>query len=272
MKKEQKLRDLSLHLISILVWFEMLWVTVLFIGSVFNWSGLTNQLEAVFFGSGFCGILALAALVALNIAANLNIISKTQAARVADASAMETGSASFIKTAGIAGLMIGIVILSLWIAEWRLYKTKQAEAENQIESIAEMKLIQDIVRLIHDNGKAAELEKMREAASENINAGARLSIIFPEQVQDAAIYREFTAWCCGTENENKTIADADLPKFVPKAAEKKQFDQLAAGKIVKFTVPDGGSLRTFRLMRTDAGKIILLLDTSRRLEYKRGSF
>jgi len=84
MKSEQKLRDLTLRLIQILVWFEILWAVVFLAGVVFQWSGLTDQLAAAFFGSGFCGILVLMALALLNVTANLNIISKVHVRKVAE--------------------------------------------------------------------------------------------------------------------------------------------------------------------------------------------
>ena len=84
MKAEQKTRDFTLRLIQILVWFMILWAIVFFVGLVFQWSGLTDQLAAAFFGSGFCIVLVLAALAVLNITANLNIISKMQVRKAAE--------------------------------------------------------------------------------------------------------------------------------------------------------------------------------------------
>lgn len=71
MKSEQKLRDFTLRLIQIIVWFEILWAVVFLAGMVFQWSGLTDQLAVAFFGSGFCAVLVLAALTLLNVTANL---------------------------------------------------------------------------------------------------------------------------------------------------------------------------------------------------------
>ena len=272
MKTETKMRDFSLRLISILVWFEILWATVFLIGMVFQWSGLTDQLAAAFFGSGFCAVLLLAALALLNVTANLNIISKAQIAKATGAPVADTPPRSLVRTIAVAGMLIGIVVLSLWFAEWRLYKSKEVETTTKIESIAETKLAQEAVRLIRDNAKITELAKARDALSANIQSGARLSIIYPEKVNDVMIYHEFTAWWYGSKDSDKTIADAGLPKFVPSAEERKKFERLAAGEITEFTVPRGGNLRAFRMVQTPDGKMILLIDTSRRSEYSRGSF
>ena len=83
---------------------------------------------------------------------------------------------------------------------------------------------------------------------------------------------EFTAWWYGSKDSDKTISDTGLPKFVPNAEERKKFERLAAGEITEFTVPSGGNLRAFRMVKSPDGKMILLIDTSRRSEYSRGSF
>lgn len=136
MKTEMKIRDFSLRLISILVWFMILWATVFLVGMIFQWSGLTDQLAIAFFGSGFCAVLVLTALALLNV----------------------------------------------------------------------------------------------------------------------------------------STLDAGLPKFVPNAKERKTFERLIAGEITEFTVPSGGNLRAFRMVQAPEGKMILLVDTSRRSDYSRGSF
>ena len=52
----------------------------------------------------------------------------------------ETKTGSLFRTIAVAGVLIGIVVLSLWFAEWRLYKSKEADMLVKIESIAETKL------------------------------------------------------------------------------------------------------------------------------------
>lgn len=272
MKTETKIRDFSLRLISILVWFMILWATVFLIGMVFQWSGLTDQLAMAFFGSGFCAVLVLAAIALLNVTSNLNIISKAQAAKATGEPVLETKSGAFIKTVVIAGVLIGIVVVSLWFAEWRLYKSKEMETIGKIESIAETKLAQEAIRLIRDNAKITELAKARDALSANIQSGARLSIIYSEKINDVDMYHELTAWWYGSKDSDKTISDAGIPKFVPTSEERKKFDRLIAGEITEFTVPGGGNLRAFRMVETAEGKMILLIDTARRSDYSRGSF
>jgi hypothetical protein len=272
MKKEQKMRDFSLRLIGILVWFEILWVIVLMVGMVFQWSGLTDQLAEIFFGSGLCGVLLLAVLTFMNVAANLNIISKSQVSKATGQPIEETKPGSFIKTISVAAILIGIVVLSLWFAEWQLYKNKENEAVAKIESIAETPLTGEAIRLINYDSTISELAKVREALSANIQSGERLSIIFPQKIKDVDIYYELTSWYYGSKDTSIKISEASLSKFVPTAKERKKFEQMIAGNITGFTVPAGDNLRAFRLVKTDNGKIILLIDTSRRSEYSRGSF
>jgi hypothetical protein len=271
MKTEQKIRDLTLRLIQIIVWFEILWAVVFLVGVVFQWSGLTQQISMAFFGSGFCGLLVLAALTLLNVTANLNLISISQLRRTAEAEVIETKRGSFVSILAVAGGLIAVVVLSLWFAEWRLYKNKASEAETKIESIAESPLIREAVALIEADAQAIELEKVREALSASIQSGARLSIVFPLQVKGIKIYYELTAWWFGKKLKSPKLSDASLPKFVPNETERPKWDKMVDGKIKLFTVPYGTELRTFRRVQGQKSEVILLLDMNRQSQYARDS-
>lgn len=272
MKSEQKLRDFTLRLIQIIVWFEILWAVVFLAGLVFQWSGLTDQLAAAFFGSGFCAVLVLVALALLNVTANLNIISKTQVRKVAESEEVKSNPGSFIKTLCAAGVLIGLVVGSLWFAEWRLYQAKVSETATKIESLIETDLLNDAVALIKKDGKATDLATMREALAASIQTGARLSFIIPRKVKDVNVYYEFTAWWYGREDKDKKISEASLVKFVPRQTERRKWENMVAGEIDSFTVPSGNELRAFRRVVSDGQEIILLIDTGRRSDYSRSSF
>jgi hypothetical protein len=272
MKSEKKMRDFSLRLITILVWFSILWAIVFLVGMVFQWSGITGQLATAFFGSGFCAVMVLAALTLLNVTANLNIISKAQASQATGEPIAESKPGTFIKTLSVAIVLIGIVVLSLWFAEWRIYKAKEAEAITKIESIAESQLVKEAIDLVKADAKITDLAKVREALSANIQSGERLSFVFPLKVKDVNIYYELTAWWYGSKDSNKNISEAELLRFLPDSKEKKKYEQMLNGKIKTFAVPHGTYLRAFRIVETDSGRIILLIDTSRRSRYSSGSF
>jgi hypothetical protein len=272
MKSEQKLRDFTLRLIQILVWFEILWAVVFLAGMVFQWSGLTDQLSAAFFGSGFCGILVLAALALLNVTANLNIISKAQVRKVAEDEEVASRPGSFIKTIGAAGILIGLIVGSLWFAEWRLHQAKVSEVETKMESITDTALLNDALNLIKDDGLASDLRQVREALASSIQTGARMSFIIPRDVKNVTVYYEFTAWWWGSDDEKKKISEASLSKFVPRKSERKKWDKITSGVIDSFTVPSGSHLRSFRKVGKDGQEIVLLIDTGRRSDYKRSSF
>lgn len=272
MKSEQKLRDFTLRLILILVWFEILWAVVFLAGMVFQWSGLTDQLSAAFFGSGFCAVLVLAALALLNVTANLNIISKAQVRKVAESEVVESKPGSFIKTLCAAGLLIALVVGSLWLAEWRLHQAKVSETETKIESLIGTDLLAEAVALIKKDGPASELADMRKALATSIQTGARLSFIIPRKVKDVTVYYEFTAWWHGNRDKEKKISEASLNKFVPRKSERRKWEQLVAGEVEDFTVPSGNALRAFRRVISNDQEIVLLIDTGRRSDYKRSSF
>lgn len=271
MYSEQKIRDLTLKLIQILVWFEILWAIVFVIGMVFQWSGLTEQLSAAFFGSGFCAIIVLAALALLNLAANLNIISKAQMKKVA-VEEMEPSPSAFLRPLLAAGVLISIVVGSLWFAEWKLYQTKVSQIEAKLESLTGTDLLNEAMELIRRDGPASELARIRDALATSIQTGASLSFIIPHKVKDITVYYEFTAWQYGEEEKGKKISQVSLIKFVPLPGERRKWQQLIQGEIDGFTVPVRDNLRTFRRVRFHGQELILLIDTARRLEYKGRSF
>jgi len=273
MKTEQNIRDFSLRLIYILVWFEILWAIVFLIGIVFQWSGLTDQLAVAFFGSGFSAIIVLVALVLLNVAANLNIISKAQVAKIGETEVVKTKRRSFIKVISIAAGLVIIIVISLWLAEWNLYRTKKNEALAKIESITDSKLMEEAMFLIANDGEINELSRIRDALSTMIQSGARLSLIFPIKTRGTDVYYELTAWWhTGIDDDGIKISEAGLTRFVPYPKERKSYEKLINGDIDNFSETHGGKLRVFKMTESESGKIILLIDTSRRLDYARDSF
>lgn len=272
MKIEQKIRDFTLRLIQIIVWFEILWAAVFLAGMVFQWSGLTDQLSMAFFGSGFCAVLVLVSLALLNVTANLNIISKAQVRKFAEDEAVESKPGSFFKTLAIAAGLIAVVVVSLWFAEWRLYRVKASAAESKVESIADSPLVTEAIDLTSADGDIKDLEKIREALSASIQSGARLSLLLPRKIKDVVLYYEVTAWWQGKKGEVTKISEANLTKFVPNSRERENWDKLTRGEVQAFTVPTGNELRAFRRTKSSKGELILLLDTGRRSDYSRDSF
>ena len=272
MKSEQKLRDITLRLIQILVWFLILWAVVFLAGLVFQWSGLTDQLAAAFFGSGFCAVMVLVALALLNMTTNLNIISKAQ---VRMATGEDPGSASpsaFIKNIAAAGALIAVIVLSLWLAEWRLHQGRVAETEAQLASVIGTSLLDSAIDVIRNDGTVAELAAVRDALSASIQSGARMSFIIPRVVQDVPIYYEFTAWWHTTRDSEVKLSEARINRFIPRNQERRRWERLIDGSVEYFTVPVGSNLRSFRRISNDDVELIILIDTSRRSEYSRSSF
>ncbi len=263
MKTEQKIRDLSMVLINILVWFEILWAAVFVTGMVFHWGDMTNRFAMAFFACGVCAGMVLLALNILNFAANFNIISKAQAARATNEPIEELKSASLVRTVSIAMALISLVVLVVGVAEWRLYKTKEREAVAKIEAIADSKLAAEAVSLISKDSSIKNLSEVREAMSASIQEGSRLSIIFPKKIKGVELYYEFTAWY-GEKDSDKKISEVDLSRFIPTDRERDKFGQLMKGDRQGFTVRKDRDLRTYRRVKTDQGMIVLLLDTSRR--------
>jgi hypothetical protein len=274
MKNEFRLREITLGIISILVWFEILWAVVFLVGLVFQWSGLTNQLMYAFFGSGFCGLVLLAALAILNFSANLSIISKAQM-RHLDGADTPGKSNSFLKPLVIAGGLICLVVASLWIAEWKLLQTKLSKARSKIEMISNSQEVANIIKTIYDNGTKKALFSELSNLSNQTTDNEQFSVIFPKKVNGKTIYYEIGSWRYSVYKETDTtkISDESFTIFKADEKEKPWFDKQTKGKDVFFAYPKGGdNLRAFLRVETPKGFIILLLDTSRRSSYQRDSF
>ncbi len=272
MKSEQKLRDITLRLIQILVWFLILWAVVFLAGLVFQWSGLTDQLAAAFFGSGFCAVMVLVALALLNMSANLNIISKAQVRAATGEDGASPNHATFVKNIAVAASLIAVIVLSLWLAEWRLHRGKVSETETQLASVIGTSLLDNAIDVIRNDGTVAELAEVREAIASSIQTGARLSFIIVRSAKDVPVYHEFTAWWFSPTDKERKISEARINRFVPRAQERRRWERLIAGQIEHFTAPAGSNLRSFRRIRSEDVELIILVDTSRRSDYARSSF
>lgn len=272
MKSEQKLRDITLRLIQVLVWFLILWAVVFLAGLVFQWSGLTDQLAAAFFGSGFCAVMVLAALALLNMTANLNIISKAQVRAATGEDSVSAPESTFIKNIAAAAALIVAIVLSLWLAEWRLHRAKVSETETQIASVIGTSLLDNALDVIRNDGTVAELAAVRDALSASIQSGARLSFIITRPVKDVPIYYEFTAWWFTEKDSDTRLSEARINRFIPRDPERRRWERLTDGQIDHFTVPVRSNLRSFRRIISEEVELIILVDTSRRSDYSRSSF
>jgi len=148
MLKEQKIRDLTLKIIQVIVWFEILWAVVFITSMVFQWSGITDQLASAFFSSGFCAIIILVALTLLNVTANLNIISKAQVNKYAVEEEAPEDKQATLKILAVSGALIVAIVGSLWLAEFHTYRVKVADTAAKVESVVDTKLIDDAIAFI----------------------------------------------------------------------------------------------------------------------------
>jgi hypothetical protein len=274
MKNELRLREITLSIISILVWFEILWAVVFLVGLVFQWSGLTDQLMYAFFGSGFCGLVLLAALAILNVAANLNIISKAQSKHLESSNSPEK-SHSHTRSLIIAGGLIVVVVLSLWAAEWKLFQTKVSKARSKIEMISNSQTVANIITAISDNGTKKTLYSELSKLSSETTDNEQFSIIYPVTVNGSTVYYEIGSWRHSVyiENDTTKISDSNLKIFKASDKEKAWLNKQANGEDIFFAYTKGGDdLRAFLRVDSPKGHIILLMDTSRRSSYQRGSF
>jgi hypothetical protein len=272
MNTELRMRELTVRAMIVLVWFEVLWAAVFFVGIVLQWSGLTKQLSIAFFGSGFCAALLLAALALLNVAVNLNIISKVQSRQIRESVEVTERKSTIGKMPMIAGGLIIVVIASIGFAEWKLYRSKMVEVESKLESIADSKLLGTAVDVVKSDGKVKELVEVRDGLSTAILSSGSLSLLYPRMVGTITVYYELAPWWSGGKDENVNLSESTITKFVPSSEEREDFEKLRNGKISKFVSASGDTVRAFRRVNVNGAHLILLIDTSRRSDYSRSGF
>lgn len=260
MKTESQIRALTTRLIQLLVLFEVLWAVVFLFGLTFKWSGLTDQLTSAFFGAGFCSLVLIAALVALNVVTNFNIVSK--ALEQTGGSRVDEPRVKYWPLLTGAGLLIVLVVGALALAEARLYRTKKIEVEGKIESVADSPLITNALKAISSDAKVVELRHVREGIAAAIQSGNRVSLLIPRESNGVRSFYEFSGWWWGGKDD-EPISAMSLPRFVPTPNEEKEFAELVAGKLTKFSLKSGSEVRSFRRIKKPEGEIIILIDTNR---------
>ena len=270
MKTETRIRDLSIRIIQILVLFEVLWAAVFLVGLTFNWSGFTGQLTSAFFAAGFCSLILISALAILNVAANLNLISRATEARGMTQIQEPAARRSYWPLVAIACGLVIIVVAGLAIAEAQVYRAKRSEAEQKIESIVDMPLLGSALEVIRRDGKASELKDIREALAAALQVGNRVSLLIPREIKGVKAYYELTGWWWGGKDDGP-ISGMSLPRFSPSVNEADQFAALIGGKIDRFSLKAGSEIRSFRRVVKPEGEIIILIDTNRQYGNPRDS-
>jgi membrane protein CcdC involved in cytochrome C biogenesis len=268
-KLEILLRDLSLRAIAFLVILIGLWAVVLMVGVSFNWSFLTNKVEGAFYLGGFLVGLLIFALSFTNVTANLTIISKAQNKESKDNKNIK--KQFLIMLLSSAGLII-FLVSGLWLAEWQVYKKVKQEAIQKALIIAEKEQFRQLAKEIGDNGTIRSILELRDALSYDVDSKGKISFLIPRLKAGTKIYYEITPWLKISEKE-KLINDVDLNLFQPNHREKKDFEKLSKGEIETFTAPAGSNyIRIFLTKTINGQEVVILLDTSRKIDDYRGSF
>ena len=263
MKLEKLVRDLSLRMIVFLVILILLWAVVLMIGVSFEWSFLTSKVETAFYLGGFIVGLLIFALSFSNITSNLSIISKAQNKEI-------TESKNLFKQMGsMIGLSLSVIVLivgGLWFAEWKVYQKLSEEAWNTVLTISEKNQFKALAKEIQIDGNIKEILNYRDALSYDVRSNGKLSFLIPKTVAGIKIYYEITPWF-HKPSKDKNLSEVDLNRFKPNQRERKEFYLLSQGKLDSFKVPViNQNLRVFYSKKIGDQEIVILLDTSRKLE------
>jgi hypothetical protein len=265
-----KLQKLTLGLIVALVWFEILCFVLIFVGSIFKWSFLSDTFSVGFFSAFGIGIGALIALAILHMTLTLNSVSTSLSKIAKDQEAGQAGSkSSNFFALSIFGALASIllIVLFLWYGEAQVNRHKIKIALNGVESVAKSSLANKLVELINKDATVKEILEVRDAMSRNLEEGG-LSVLAPVNKIDKTVYYEISPWWYSENNQDKPISQASLRIFVPYGNEKHKFNELILNK-KPFTSLESNSLRAFYPVVVNGNvECILLLDTSRQASDK----
>ncbi|MBU2102647.1 MAG: hypothetical protein ABH865_04955 [Candidatus Omnitrophota bacterium] len=266
----RKLQKFILSLIIGLVWFEILCFTLIFVGSIFNWSFLSKTFSTGFFSAFGIGLGALAALAILHVTLTLNSISFSLskiASRTpgTEDDAEKSDNTLFAKIIISAIGIILLIILSLWFGEININKYKAKLAKNGLESLEKSPLANKTIELINQDVSVKELIAVRDAMMNTLEGARGLSLLVPINKADTQVFYEITPWWWSKNDDelNKPLSQAALRRFVPYEEESKKFTAMLNTKVPFYSLARN-SLRYFYPVTRD-GKIayVLLLDTSR---------
>jgi len=269
MKLEKFIRDFSLRAIAFLVTLIMLWSVVLFVGVSFNWTFLTNQIETMFILSGFISGLLIFSLTVANVTSSLTIISMAQNKVSYDSKKiMKQIGFMLVGSSGFIALLLG----GLWFAQLQVYQKVSEDALRKVQTISEKKQFSELAKKIEENGKISDILDIRDALAYDVGSEGKVSFLIPRDIAGVKVYYSITPWLTDSE-EKSNFSDLDLNKFKPHRREKEEFNKLAKGEIDSFKVPvRDDTLRVFLSKKIGNQEIVILLDTSRKLNDYRGSY
>lgn len=167
------------------------------------------------------------------------------------------------------GLSLSVIVLivgGLWFAEWKVYQKLSEEAWNTVLTISEKNQFKALAKEIQIDGNIKEILNYRDALSYDVRSNGKLSFLIPKTVAGVKIYYEITPWF-HKPSKDKNLSEVDLNRFKPNQRERKEFYLLSQGKLDSFKVPViNQNLRVFYSKKIGDQEIVILLDTSRKLE------
>lgn len=270
MDRLKGLQRLTLNLIVVLVWFEILCFVIIFLGNIFKWSFLSETFSVGFFSAFGVGLGALIALAILHVALTMNIISSSlsgiaRSRGIAEEEPEGRQKRSLRLGVGMAVGAIALVVLFFWVGEIQVNKYKIKVAMNSVESISRSPVAGKTADLIRKNAPVKELLDARDAMTNMLEERHGVSLIVPVKKVNETLYYELTPWWWSKDVEEmqKPLSEANLRLFAPYQDEKKKFDKMLADGVPYYSL-ERSSLRVFYPVAED-GRIvfIILLDTGR---------
>lgn len=270
---EALLREWTLKLLAFLGTFLFIWSAIAFSGIIFQWSGFTKQIQSSFGFAGFSSLVIIFTLTMVNIATNLNIISRTQEIKTDRIRTPEIPG-QFISLSKILFLSVGIVLLiisGLWFVEWQGYKNKADSLREYGEFISQQRdLLNAAAAIIYDEDTHSytELRDILETF-EIICDGNEVSLIVRKDIFGYKKYVMLTKNYLSSSYSDRGLLKRIRNIYKPTGRERERFDLITEGDKNDFSVLSeyGDKVLYFRRFTLHSGELIVKISAQRQSDF-----
>ena len=273
MNKYHRLQGIVLSIILFLVWFEILCFVLMFVGSILDWSFLTERFSNVFFsafGLGLGGLLALAILhITLSfqsVSFSLNKIAQEKSGT--DDLPNTKERKIFNKQIGYAVIAMFVVVFLFWIAEYNVKQYKMRIISSSAEALVISPMAEKVKSLLKQNASIKDLLDVRDAMQTAIEEKGAVLFLVPMNKAGQDVYYE-TRKVFSNSDLSKSVNEADLIAFIPWSKdEKKKFTEMLRNH-KPFYSSTGYSYRFFYpVLEKENILFVIFIDTDRQVTDK----
>ncbi|MCM8813396.1 MAG: hypothetical protein NC924_05595 [Candidatus Omnitrophica bacterium] len=262
----KKLQALTLKLIILLVWFDLLCFSLILAGNIFQWSFFNESIGSAFYTMFGVSLGALAALAALHVVLTLNIISDAiSALAIKTAPDPEDVSALRRRFQTILSASLAAIILIVGYQgtiERNAARHKATTIARQLADAAQSTLTTRISALISEDAPISKLYFVRDELLLSLENQRGVTLLLPKTGENTPVFYQITPWDFSRDDQTN-ISKSLNSLFVPQDTERKQFQEMIETQ-KPFFVINRHTIRVFQpIIKNNEISLILLLDTNR---------